>query len=211
MSVRFSWWGRGLVPFVRLLSGCSSGGQTADDAGAFDAASAPDAAEDAQALDAADADDSEAAAPHASSLVHNALWTPVSGQDDPFGSLAGGCAPDSFGEESLGGELVFYVRTERCTPLTVTQRSRAAVQAGATLRVRAYHFPLTAPEGAVATLVLRLGEDEIFREEIPIPSDQQELTSTWSAPRSVPEGTPVWFHVENHGANEYALISVDVE
>jgi hypothetical protein len=144
-------------------------------------------------------------------LINNAVWQLLEWSEDPFSdgpSLP--CPPLSAGDESLGGELVYAIRTERCPSLTVRQASRRAVLAGDSISVRAYHFPLTAPENASAQLVLRLGEREIFRRELPIPSDASELSETWIADDDYPVGTPILFHVQNHGANEYALIAVDV-
>lgn len=141
-------------------------------------------------------------------LVHAALWRPVEAEP-AAGDAAVACTPDSFGEEVLGGVLSFYVRTERCPTLTVQQASREAVSAGQTVRLRLYHFPLSAFEPAVARLWLRLGDDELWRAELPIPSPQGELSAEWTATQDYAAGTVLQFHVENHGTNEYLLIAVE--
>jgi hypothetical protein len=176
------------------------------------------ACDDSRETHSSDADlEQDAAAPDAEpppepgALINNALWRVVEWGEDPFSegpSLP--CPVESAGDESLGGEFVYAIRTERCPSLSVWQASRRAVLAGDTIRVRAYHFPLTAPENATAQLVLRLGEREIFRRALPIPSDASELEDTWTADDDYPVGTPILFHVQNHGANEYALIAIDV-
>jgi hypothetical protein len=144
-------------------------------------------------------------------LVNNALWQVLNPVEDPFmTSPMPLCPPLSAGDESLGGELVFAVRTERCPALTARQTSRREVLAGDTIKIRAYHFPLTAPENATALLVLQLGEQEIFRRELPIPSEASELSESVLVEQGFARGTPLLFHVENHGANEYALISIEV-
>jgi hypothetical protein len=170
-----------------------------DDAG--DPDSAADAGSDAGAIAELDAGPT--------ALVHAALWSAVSRADDPWASDAAvRCEPDSFGEETLGGELVFYVRTDVCPALTVRQGIRGEVPEGARITLRAFHFPLSAPEPGVARMIVKLGDDEVWRTELPIPSPAEELSAEWTAPTSYVRGTPLWFHVENHGSNEYALISV---
>jgi hypothetical protein len=149
--------------------------------------------------------------PEPGPLVNNALWQLLNPLEDPFMEAPMPlCPPLSAGDEWLGGELVYALRTERCPSLTVRQASRREVLAGDTITIRAYHFPLTAPENASALLVLQLGEREILRRELPIPSDASELSETWIADEDIARGTPLLFHVENHGANEYVLISIDV-
>jgi hypothetical protein len=166
---------------------------------------APADEEDAGAIDAAEP------LPEPGALVNNALWQVLNPLEDPFMDTPMPLCPMlSSGDESLGGELVYAIRTERCPSLTVRQDSRREVLAGDTISIRAYHFPLTAPEPATAVMVLQLGEREIFRRALPIPSDAEELTDSWLADQGFARGTPMMFHVENHGANEYALVSVEV-
>jgi hypothetical protein len=166
---------------------------------------------DASLADDAAAEDAGEPLPEPGSLINNALWQIAEPSADPFArEPLRPCPPLSAGDETLGGELVYAIRTERCPALTVRQNSRRAVLAGDTISVRAYHFPLTAAENASALVVLQLGVQEIFRRELPIPSDASELSDSWVADRDYPAGTPLMFHVENHGENEYALIAVDV-
>ena len=159
--------------------------------------------------DAAVAEDAAPAQP--APLVHAALWQPLSAADDPWASDGGAasCAPESFGEEYLGGELVFYVRTDACPALTVRQPSRAPLRAGQTLEIRLYHFPLIAPEPATAVLIVQLGDTQVWQRELPIPSADEQISEHWQADDDYPAGTPVLFHVHNHGSNEYTLIGVD--
>jgi hypothetical protein len=183
---------------------------------------APPSSPDAPETDASQADATAAEAgvedaateaavdPDPRPLIHVALWKPVVGDEDPYvADAAVSCPPGSFGEEALGGELVFYVRTETCPALTVRQASREAVVEGQTVRLRLFHFPLTAPEPSQARLRVRVGDDEVYQADLPIPSPQAELSAEWTATRDYARGTPIWFHVENHGVNEYALIAIE--
>lgn len=191
---------------------CAGGGgapiRDASGGGAGEDAAEADAESDAGA---ADAD----AAPGPRALVHSALWQRVPWGEDPFDPSAGAeppvpCERAAFGEEILGGELVFFVRTERCPSLTVRQASRADLRAGETLRIRFYHFPLTAPVDSSAHLAVQIGETLVWQTELPIPSPAAEIVAEWEAGEDVPAGAPVLFHVSNHGENEYTLIGVDV-
>jgi hypothetical protein len=174
-------------------------------------ASAADAGSDAG--DAAVEGDAAALGPRA--LVHSALWQRVPWGEDRFDPSEDAeppppCAQGAFGEENLGGELVFYVRTEQCPWLTVRQASRSELRAGDTLQIRVYHFALTAPENASARLIVQIGQTLSWEAELPIPSPAAEIVEQWEAGEDYPAGTPVLFHVSNHGNNEYTLVGVDV-
>lgn len=174
--------------------------------------SSRDASVEDAALDAGAEPDDAALGPRP--LVHSALWAPVPWGEDPFAAgdeLPLPCERDTFGEENLGGELVFFVRTERCASLTVRQASRSELRAGETLQLHFYHFPLTAPEDSSAWLIVQIGETQIWERELPIPSPAAEITETWEVDRDYPAGTQVLFHVNNHGNNEYTLIGLDVQ
>lgn len=205
---------RGLAVCAALLVPCLAGceeGSSAPDAGS--AATEADAGSEADAgpRDAARADaDTSEPEPGPVDLVHSALWNEVEAGDDPFPPPAPvDCPRDSFGTESLGGELVFYVRTEKCSAISVRQASRADVSAGQTLRVRMFYFPLTAPDVASARLIVQLGDDVVMERELPIPSPAGRLEQEWVAASDYARGTPVTFHVDNHGENEYALIAIE--
>jgi hypothetical protein len=187
------------------VGACAEGQEPSRDAGDVDAG------EDAAVTDAGP--DDASLGPRA--LVHSALWRPVPWGEDPFDPSGGAepplpCEAETFGEENLGGELVFYVRTERCASLTVRQASRAELRAGETVEIRVYHFPLTAPVDASAQLTLQIGETRIWERELPIPSPAAEIVEQWEADQDYAAGTPLLFHVNNHGNNEYTLIGVDV-
>lgn len=160
---------------------------------------------------APDAGPENAALPEPGPLVNNALWQVVGQADDPFSAgPSAPCPPLSSTDESLGGELVYAIRTERCPALTVRQSSRRDVLAGDSVSLRFYHSALTAPEPATALILVQLGEREIFRRELAIPSEAAEISDIWQADESFPKGTPVLFHVQNHGENEYALVAIEV-
>ncbi|MGD8607886.1 MAG: hypothetical protein PVH21_11365 [Myxococcales bacterium] len=97
-----------------------------------------------------------------------------------------------------------------CNWLTLQQPSLRDVRAGDRIEVRAYHFALTEPLGEEARMSFVIGDELVFDETILIPRDGEFLTNTWTAPKDYPAGTPVLWHVNNHGSNEYLLVEVNV-
>ncbi len=123
----------------------------------------------------------------------------------------------SFVPECFDSFTVLAVYTRRpddriplCNWLTLEQPSLRAIRAGDEIEVRTYHFDLTAPLSAEARMSLVIGEDLAFDETVLIPRPGQFLSRTWTATRSYPAGTPVLWHVDNHGTNEYLLIEVHI-
>lgn len=99
-----------------------------------------------------------------------------------------------------------------CNWLTLEQPSLRAIQAGDQVEIRAYHFTLTAPPGEEARLSFVVGDELAFDERIPIDPrlGAQFLSTIWTSPKDYPQGTPLLWHVDNHGTNEYLLIEVNV-
>jgi hypothetical protein len=55
-----------------------------------------------------------------------------------------------------------------------------------------------------------LGGDVAWQARVPIPSGSGLLSPEWLASRELPAGTPVHFHLHNHGANSWSLIELSV-
>lgn len=151
-------------------------------------------------------------APHARrvSLVDHTIWTRVAEDDDLFGDRPASvyCDEISAAPELLSGVVAFGVDTGGCNYVTVREPSRDYVAAGETLSVRLAHFALTAPSNSEAHLVVRLDDVVLLEERIPIPSAGAVLNRDVTAPRDIPIGAPLYFHVHNHGDNSYALATV---
>ena len=97
-----------------------------------------------------------------------------------------------------------------CNWITLEQPSLRAIRAGDEVEVRTRHSPLNAPVPGKARMSFAIGDQIALDEEVLIPSDFDFLSNTWTAPWDYPAGTRLLFHVENHGANEYMLIEVNV-
>lgn len=122
--------------------------------------------------------------------------------------------PECFGTYTV---LSVYTRMEDerfplCNWLTLEQPSLRAIRTGDQVEIRAYHFTLTAPPGEKARLSFVVGDELAFDEEITIdPRFGSDFLSTiWTAPKDYPQGTPLLWHVDNHGTNEYLLIEVNI-
>jgi hypothetical protein len=143
-------------------------------------------------------------------LVVPALWQVLEPAEDPFDDRPAEihCGAGAAMAELLGGEGSFSVDTGACDYLTVTQGTRRAVAAGELLKVRLWHFDLSAPEPAEAHAAVRVDGLPLLDERIPIPKPGGLITAQLLAPRAIPQGAPVLFHLHNHGANSWSLVEV---
>jgi hypothetical protein len=177
---------------------------TADDA----ATSASDAFAAAMTTDP-DAGIVGGAAPR-NALIAPELWLPVERFDDPFADRPDvpRCPMSAVMAEVLSGEPVFSVNTGECDYVTVSQPIERAVAAGETIRVRLWHFELSAPDPAEAHAALLVDGLAALDERIPIPQPGGLISRELRLTRAVPAGALVHFHLHNHGANSWSLVEV---
>jgi hypothetical protein len=180
----------------------------------LDAASAPSPVEDAASppLDAAP-EPLDAGAP--STQVRSLLalperWVPLDAAADPFDDRPAlvHCLPEAVMAETLSAERVLGVDTGFCDYVTVTQPTLRAAAAGELLKVRLWHFELSAPEPAEAHAVLSVDGLRVLDERIAIPQPGGLISRQRVLERAVPAGAPVYFHLHNHGANSWALVEL---
>lgn len=144
-------------------------------------------------------------------LVEAEGWTPVSAAEDPFADHRPDdivCPSTSWGPEELGGELTLGVDTGACGYLTASRPSQAAIEAGDAIEVRAWHFALTATEPGEAHVAVRVGARTLWEERVTIPADSRLYAPVVEVPADAEAGTPVYFHVHNHGDNAWNLIGL---
>ena len=121
------------------------------------------------------------------------------------------CSAEGYKAEQLGSAYVFSVLTVFCNHLSVTQPTLTKIKTGETLRMKLWHSQLTAPVDSTAHVFIGLGDLPLWEETYPIPTLEGSLTTSyWNAPHDIPAGTPLFFHVRNHGANEYSLVEISV-
>jgi len=123
----------------------------------------------------------------------------------------------SFVPECLDSFTVLAVYTRMpnpqqplCNWLTLEQPSLRAIVAGDQVEVRARHAKLNAPVPGDARMSFVIGDEIALDYTVLIPSDFKHASNVWTASKDYPVGTPLLFHVENHGSNEYMLIEVNV-
>jgi hypothetical protein len=196
------------------------------DAAMLDASAALDAsAGDAALADAALADaalstrDAAAAVADARStprargpLIEASSWEVLAAADDPFSDRMPGasCPEEAHMPELLANEEVFSVDTAGCSYITARQSALRAVDPGELLRARVWHFALYSndEESVSAHVALRVGDSTLLDQEVPIPSEGGLIAIEVEAPAAFPVGTPVFFHLHNHGDNSWSLVEL---
>lgn len=102
-------------------------------------------------------------------------------------------------------------RVSLCNWISLEQPSLRAIRAGDEVEIRARHSELTAPvPNGSARMMLVIGDEIALDYSVLIPSDFFFPKNTWTAEKDYPAGTPLLWHVDNHGANEYMLIEVNI-
>jgi hypothetical protein len=143
-------------------------------------------------------------------LVLPELWTPLDAGQDPFDDRPAvvDCSPLAVMTETLGGERVLGVDTGGCNYLSAAQATLRDVVAGEILKVRLWHFELSAPEPAEAHAVVLVDGLAVLDERVTIPQSGGLIVKQMRAERAVAAGSPVYFHLHNHGTNSWALVEV---
>lgn len=138
------------------------------------------------------------------SLVEPNGWVAVDAADDLFAQHRPPtfhCPPQAYGAEAS----TFEVDTGECPYLAVSQPSLLSIKAGDTLIATIAHLPLVAEQRSTAHVALAVDRAVVWEREIPIPSDTRIYEFSWTAPRDAPAGTPVQFHLHNHGSNNWFI------
>lgn len=139
-------------------------------------------------------------------------WRPIAGPD-PFGNAGDVyCEPTSWGPTEFDdqGTVSFEIDTTFCPWLTVEQPSTVEIRRHDRLTLRMWHFDLTAPDVADATIGLAVGDEVVWTDDFSIPRPGAWIEAAWDADRVIPAGTPLRVHVDNHGANTYDILEVGV-
>lgn len=166
-------------------------------------------------------------------VIDNTKWVATNNGEEFFGPPPADatCPPPEGDCPEMGGDecveippncLVSYVAecfppltalsvyTDVCDWITLEQPSLVAIRAGDEIEIRTFHFALNAPFGGEARTSVTLGDEMIFDELIAIPQPSGPINGSWIATRDFEAGTPMLFHVNNHGDNEYLLIEVNI-
>lgn len=151
---------------------------------------------------------------------------------DPFSPLR---TPEHFCDNTCHfpeflqvGEFSYTLDSNYCNYLTVAQETTRPISRGDKLFVRLWHFALESSSGGRAYTAVQVGDRVIWDARLPIPCrgglvgfipggdcldnpanvdvDPAEFVADFDAPA----GTPIYFHIQNHGANNYNLVEISV-
>jgi hypothetical protein len=142
-------------------------------------------------------------------LTDGHMWQIASDNTDPFRASIENrtlCGITDFGEEYGGVE----VSTQRCDYITLTQPLLFDVMDGSLLELNLWHSPLLSDELSQGMIVLQVDQTVLWIHELSIPAPAQSWTVQFPSPISMKAGTPLIFHVRNHGANSYTLHHLSV-
>lgn len=165
-------------------------------------------------------------------IVDNLLWEITEDGDELFGSppsestcpppsedcptpdgacvvVPPGCRP-TYIAECFDPFTVLAVYTDSCSWVTLEQPLLRDIRAGDEIGIRTFHFALNAPSGGEARVGLAIGEEMVFDRKFLIPQPSGPANGLWVAPKDIPAGTRVLFHVDNHGSNEYLLVEANL-
>lgn len=140
-------------------------------------------------------------------------WQLVAPDNDPFAPPTDAplCTLDDIRMEPFGnaGPVALDVDTRAgCGWATLAQQTRTELVAGDQVLSRLFYFSQTSFPAAVADVALRLGDEDLWRFEVPIPSASKLEFPTVTLEQDLPAGTRVLFHVGNHGDNTWNLLEV---
>lgn len=144
-------------------------------------------------------------------LVRHPSWELVPESEDIFLPMRPAdwfCDPTSFRFEILSGQPSVEVKSELCNYLTIRQPIREPVRQGDELYISLWHFQLTIPSGAMVYMAVSANGCILWEAERRIPTTAALLEARFPAPFPMPDNTPIYFHVQNHGANTYHLLEI---
>lgn len=143
------------------------------------------------------------------SLVRAEAWELAPADEDPLPDER----PD-FVQCEIGWDVevgTFEVNTELCTYGTFVQTTLAQIREGDTLEFILIHDALYADEPATAHIAIAFGTEIAWETEVPIPSEPDQIRTSWTAPADVTINSPVYLHLHNHGTNNYRIIDLTVQ
>ena len=147
-------------------------------------------------------------------LVDHDLWRLATAAEDPWAEHRPGpdiaCPEGARKTEDFAGTYAYAIITTGCSYTTVVQETIADACKGENLYVWLWNYALTAPESATAHLEVQVGDTVIWSDTRAIPGPAALEATRIALPEDVPAGTPIYFHVRNHGSNSYELLELSI-
>jgi len=143
------------------------------------------------------------------SLVDMFAWNIVDSATDPWASSApvdGICDEEAIKGESTPDGDWFDVNTSFCDYVTVVQPLVVDIEAEADLYIGIYHFVLEEAEGPFHFGVAIGDPAEVVWETTYEPDgDTGTISESWKAERAYTKGEAIYYHLSNHGSNNWSL------
>jgi len=140
-------------------------------------------------------------------LIDNEMWEFVRAEDDPFEDFRESdstCNP--LGVMVEAG--VLEVQTDVCDFVTVTQAAKVKARKGHLLDILAYHSALFSDPESTGYIAIQIGGSIVWEQSVSIPGDADVYANTMAVFPDINVGTPIYFHVHNHGANSWKLAHI---
>ena len=118
------------------------------------------------------------------------------------------CARGGVEVEALGEDTTLSVRTGLCNYPTLSQPLLLGLEPDDRVEVSLWHFELSAPEPGEAYASLGWVGERRWETRVPVPAEAALVREQFVVPEAVEAGSEVQFHLGNHGANSWNLISV---
>lgn len=146
------------------------------------------------------------------SLIDHQEWQVLDAAADPLADHRPeliDCGPAGWliEENTYEGQTSYTleVQTNYCNYAALGQPSLRALEEGQMVQVIFYHFDLVAPEPTTGHVAILIDGQVLWEQEIAIPGDANVFTEEFESPISAELGSPVVFHLHNHGQNTWAL------
>ncbi|MFT4974841.1 MAG: hypothetical protein ACI8S6_000724 [Myxococcota bacterium] len=149
--------------------------------------------------------------PSTVTLVEAGAWVEVGTESDPFSDRPESveCSALGYGDENG----YFEVDTEACGYGTFRQPLLHDVGEGEELLIVYWFLELwSADEGAEGHVAIALEDGELLVDsQVAIPGDPETRKVWLDAPRALAAGEWIYFHVHNHGYNNWSLGTIQAE
>lgn len=143
-------------------------------------------------------------------LIDHAKWEKVSLENDPFAHLKKSgmyCAPN--GTKIEDGVIEFD--TNICRFHSVSQPLKHALPKGTQITLLYWHLDLYNESPAKGYVGLAFAQKIVYENEINIPHAADVYEVTLTIKNDLPKGTKTTFHIHNHGANTWKLLSFETK
>jgi hypothetical protein len=144
-------------------------------------------------------------------VAHNAAWVLGTSETDPFPLRPEGarCGSESFVLEEIDTGLWYDILTDECDHATVHQTTLAELQEGDTLLVWVWHYAMDHQGGDFnAQVALGTPPHVVWQTTLPVPAESGLIYEEITLNASWPAGSPIWFHLSNHGVNTWSLVEL---